>query len=105
MIGVVGLGIAFFLGNRQIKISEKQVLLSDFQFKMNNLIQMRNETEMRIDAELQSIKSYELQWYDINSQNVQQCIARINSFSESNKQNINIYNEIFRVYSESLNIK
>jgi hypothetical protein len=61
LIGVVGLGIAFFLGNRQIKISEKQVLLSDFQFKMNNLIQMRNETEMRIDAELQSIKSYELQ--------------------------------------------
>ncbi len=66
---------------------------------------MRNETEMKIDAELQIIKNYELQWYDINSQNVQQCIARINSFSESNKQNINIYNEIFRVYSESLNIK
>ena len=70
---------------------------------MNNLIQMRSDTDKLIQNELQIIKEYESKWEEIYRNNIQQSIERINWFVESNKQNIDIYNSFFKIYSDWLN--
>ena len=64
---------------------------------------MRSDTDKLIQNELQIIKEYESKWEEIYRTNIQQSIERINWFVESNKQNIDIYNSFFKIYSDWLN--